>query len=153
AVFAARERHAEVLELDDRRHCIFAHVFDRILVAKPVRALDSVIHVPAPIVLAHIAECRTNAALCRYRMAAGREHLRYAGGPEPGGGGAEGGTQSGTAATDHDDIIGVVVDRISLAHGQPAFVFPESGGRRSIDTIGNWRRLASHNPKVVAADA
>src|SRR6516165_7288048 len=116
AVFGARERHAEMLELDDRRHRVFAHVFDCVLVAEPVRAFDGVVHVPAPVVLAHISERGTNAALCRYRMAAGREYLRYARGFEPGGGGAEGRTQSGTAATDHDDIIGVGVDRISLAH-------------------------------------
>ena len=65
AVLGARERHAEMFELDDRRHCILTHVFDRVLVAEPVGALDRVVHVPAPVVLAHIAECRTDAALRR----------------------------------------------------------------------------------------
>ena len=50
------------------------------------------------------------------RVAAGREHLADAGGLETGGGGAERRAQSGAAATDHDDVIGVVVDRIGLAH-------------------------------------
>jgi len=55
-VLGARERHAEMLELDDRRHRVLAHVFDRVLIAEPVGALDRVVHVPAPIVLAHIAD-------------------------------------------------------------------------------------------------
>src|SRR5215472_6244493 len=116
AVLGPRERHAEMLKLDDRRHRILAHIFDRVLVAEPIGALDGVVHVPAPVVLAHIAECSANATLRRYRVAAGREHLRYAGGLQTAGGGAEGGTHSGTAATDDDDIISVIVDRISLAH-------------------------------------
>ena len=49
-VFGARERHAEMLELDDRRDRVAAHVFDRVLVAEPVRPLDRVVHVPAPVV-------------------------------------------------------------------------------------------------------
>ena len=35
-VLGARERHSEMLELDDRRDRVAAHVFDRILVAEPV---------------------------------------------------------------------------------------------------------------------
>ena len=71
----ARERHAEMLELDDRRDRLAAHVFDRVLVAEPVRPLDRVVHVPAPVVVAHIAERGGDAALRRDGMAAGREHL------------------------------------------------------------------------------
>ena len=40
-----------------------------------------------------------------------------------GGGGAGLRTTLGATATDHDDVIGVVVDRISLAHGQPPSCF------------------------------
>ena len=56
ALGGAAERHAEMLELDDRRDRLAAHVFDGVLVAEPVRALDGVVHVPAPVVLAHVAE-------------------------------------------------------------------------------------------------
>src|SRR5271170_6868698 len=71
AILGARERDAEMLEFYDRRHCIAAHELDRVLVAEPVGPLDGVVHVPAPVVLAHIAERRADAALCRNGMAAG----------------------------------------------------------------------------------
>src|SRR3569623_164133 len=56
AVGGAVERHAEVLELvhHPRRHP--AHVLDGVLVPEPVGALDRVVHVPQPVVLAHVAE-------------------------------------------------------------------------------------------------
>src|SRR5262249_6493975 len=56
AVLGARERHAPVLELVDRRRRVAAQVLDRVLVAEPVGSLDGVVHVPAPVVLAHVAE-------------------------------------------------------------------------------------------------
>ena len=77
-VLGARERHAVVLELDDRRRRLFAHVLDRVLVAEPVGALDGVVHVPAPVVLAHVAERGADAALRRDGVAARREHLAQA---------------------------------------------------------------------------
>ena len=55
AVRCARERYAVVLQFVNRRHRFAAHVFDGILIAEPVRALDRVIHVPAPVVLGHVA--------------------------------------------------------------------------------------------------
>ena len=70
ALFGARKRHAVVLELDDGVRRFLAHVLNRILVAKPVGALDGVVHVPAPIVLAHVAKRRTDTALRRDRVAA-----------------------------------------------------------------------------------
>ena len=93
-VLGARERHAEMFELDDGRDRIAAHVFDRVLVAEPVGALDRVVHVPAPVVLAHIAECGADAALRGDGVAAGREHLADAGGLQPFGGRPKGRTQS-----------------------------------------------------------
>src|SRR3979411_3374206 len=55
SLFGAREGHAPVLELIDRLGRLAAEIFDGVLVAEPVRALDRVIHVPAPVVLAHVA--------------------------------------------------------------------------------------------------
>src|SRR4029077_15251163 len=72
ARLSAAERHAEMLELDDRRDRLAAHVFDRALIPEPVRAPNCVKHMPAPIVLFHIAEGRTDAALRSDRVAAGR---------------------------------------------------------------------------------
>ena len=76
----AGEGHAEMFELDHRRHGVAAHIFDGVLVAQPVRALHSVVHVPAPVVLAHVPEAGGDAALRGDGMAAGREHLGDAGG-------------------------------------------------------------------------
>ncbi len=94
AVLGARERHAVVLELDDRGRRLLAHELDGILVAEPVRALDGVVHVPAPIILAHVAERRGDAALRRHGVAARREDLGEAGGGETGLGQTEGGAQA-----------------------------------------------------------
>ncbi len=63
AFFGTREGHALMFQLDDRGDGLAHHVFDGILVAQPVRPLDGVVHVPAPVVLAHIAERGRNAAL------------------------------------------------------------------------------------------
>ena len=82
ARFRAREGHAPMLELIDGSRRIAAQIFDRVLVTEPVGALDGVIHVPAPVVSAHIAERCGNAALRRHRMRTGREDLRDAGGAQ-----------------------------------------------------------------------
>src|SRR6266404_3582099 len=137
-----------MLELDDCRHRVLAHVFDRVLVAEPVGPLDRVVHVPAPIVLAHIAEGSTDAALGGDGVAAGREYLAETGGLQTGCGHAEGRAQPGTAPADHDDVIAVVVDRISLGHDQPPFVFSESGGGPILGAISIRRSLASRNLKA-----
>ena len=79
ASFGARERHTPVFKLIDSGRRIADEILDRILVTKPVGALDGVIHVKAPVILAHVAEGRRNAALCRHRVRAGGEHLRDAG--------------------------------------------------------------------------
>ncbi len=113
-----------MLELYDRFHRIAAHVFDRVLVAEPVGALDRVVHVPAPVVLAHIAERGANAALRRDGVAAGRKDLADAGGFDPRGSHAESCAQTRSAASDDHDIVAVVLDRISPGHAS-AFVFSE----------------------------
>ena len=65
AVLGAREGHAVMLELVDRGRRLAAEIFDGVLVAEPVRPLDGVVHVPAPVVLAHVAERGGDAALRR----------------------------------------------------------------------------------------
>src|SRR4029077_16537415 len=115
-----------MLELDDRRHRIAAHIFDGVLVAQPVGPLDGVVHVPAPVVLAHIAERGAEAALRRDSMAAGREDLADASGRESCGGHAESGAQTGAAAPDNHDIVGVMLDRIGGAHASSPSCLPKS---------------------------
>ncbi len=117
-VLDARERHAPMLELDDRGDRLAAHIFDRVLVAEPVGALDRVEHVPAPVVLAHVAERGGDAALRRDRVAARREHLADAGGLEARQAHAERRAQARAAGADHDDVVGVLDDRVALRHGE-----------------------------------
>src|SRR4051794_6768391 len=79
-ILAARERQAPVLKLIHGGRRIASKVFDRVLVAQPVRTLHGVVHVPAPVVLAHIAERGGDAALRRDRMRARGKDLSDAGG-------------------------------------------------------------------------
>ena len=68
---ATRERQAPVLQLVNGGRRIAAKIFDRILVSEPVGALDCVVHVPAPVILAHIAKCGGDASLRGDGMRAG----------------------------------------------------------------------------------
>ncbi len=114
-ILGARKRHAVVLEFNDRGRRLLAHELDGVLIAEPIRALDGVVHVPAPIIGAHVAERRRDAALRRHGVAARRKHLGQAGGRQTGLGQSEGGAQSGAAGADHDHIVGVI-DEFILAH-------------------------------------
>src|SRR5579862_4943169 len=70
ALLGPRERHAVMLQLDDRGGCLLAHELDRVLVSEPVGPLHGVVHVPAPVVFAHVAQRSADAALGSDRMAA-----------------------------------------------------------------------------------
>jgi len=117
AVLGARERHAPMFELVDGFRRVAHHVFDGVLVAEPVRPLDGVVHVPAPVVRVHVAERRGNAALRSYRMRAGRKHFCDAGGAQARLRAADHRAQARAAGADHDDVIGVVFDRIGFSVG------------------------------------
>ena len=77
AVFQARERHAVMLELDHQLRRRAAHVFDRVLVAEIVAALDGVVHVPVPVVRRDVAERGVDAALRRHGVRARGEDLGH----------------------------------------------------------------------------
>ena len=69
ALVCPRKRKPHVLQLKDRLGAHRAHILDRILIADVVRALDGVVHMPAPIVLWISTRNRTgDAALRRYCM-------------------------------------------------------------------------------------
>ena len=57
------EGHAVVFQLDDGLRSLTGHVVDGVLVAQPVRSLDCVIHVPAPVVGLHVAQSCVDTAL------------------------------------------------------------------------------------------
>ena len=117
AVGGAGERHAPMLQFVDGFGCLAHHIFDRILVAEPVRPLDGVVHVPAPVVRMHVAERSGDAALRRHRVRTGRKHFCDAGGVKAGFAAADHGAQPGAAGADHHDVVGVVLDRIGFSVG------------------------------------
>ena len=131
AVLGARERHAPMLQLVDGFGRVAHHVFDGVLVAEPVRPLDGVVHVPAPVVRMHVAERSGNAALRRDRVRAGRKHLGDAGGAQARLAAADHRAQARAAGADHDDVVGVVLDRIGFAvgGGTAAVAVPLPSGR------------------------
>src|SRR5210317_473307 len=64
AVLRAGERNTIMLQLNDRWYCLAAHIFNRILVTQPIRPLDRIVHMPAPVILTHISQCRRHTTLC-----------------------------------------------------------------------------------------
>ncbi len=113
AFLGAGEGHAPVFELVDGGGRGADHVFDRVLVAEPVGALHRVVHVPAPVVLAHVAERGGDAALRRDRVRAGGEDLGDAGGLQARLRAAERRAKAGAAGADDHDVIGMVVPDIA----------------------------------------
>jgi hypothetical protein len=114
AVLGAREGHAPVFQFIDGLGGVAHEVFDGVLVAQPVRPLDGVVHVPFPLVLAHIAEAGGDAALRGDGVRPRREDLGDAGGLEAGLAGAERGAQARTAGADDDDVVFVVDDVVGF---------------------------------------
>ena len=112
----SRKRHTIMFEFDNGIRRFLAHVFDRILVTEPVGTFDGVIHMPAPIVLAHIAKGRADSALGRNRVAAGWKNLGYARCLQPGLSQAKRRAQAGTTCTYNNDVVGVVDYVVALAH-------------------------------------
>jgi hypothetical protein len=54
-----------MFQLDDGGNGFLAHIFDGVLIAEPVGALDGVVEMEAPVILAHVGEGCGNAALRR----------------------------------------------------------------------------------------
>ncbi len=115
AVLGARKGNTVVLELVDRVGSVAAQIFDGVLIAEPVGAFDGVVHVPTPIVGAHVAQRRRDAALSGNRMRPRRKDLRDACRFETGFGATERRPQSCATGADHDDVIRMIDDRVSLA--------------------------------------
>ncbi len=116
----ARERHAVVLQLDHRSGRFLAHELDRVLVAEPVRTFHGVVHVPAPVVVAHVAERGADAALRGDRMTSRGEQLRDARGRQARFGQAERGSQPCAAGADDEHVVGVIDDLVST-HSKATF--------------------------------
>ncbi len=115
SLFRAREGQAEMFELVHGLRRIAAQIFDRILIAEPVRALDRIVHVPAPVVGTHIAECCSDPTLCRNRVGARREDLCDASRSQTGLRRPQRSSQTRSAGAHHYDVIGMIDDRISAS--------------------------------------
>merc|ERR1719348_585299 len=57
------EGHSVVLQLNDSCWSLSCHVVDGILVSQPIRTLDSVVHVPPPIIGLHVTQSSINTSL------------------------------------------------------------------------------------------
>ena len=100
--------HPVSLQLVHRGGRLARHVVDGVLVAEPVGPLDRVVHVPAPVVFAHVAEGGVDAALGGHGVRARGEEFGYAGGVEAAGGETECGAEAGAAGSDDDGAGGWV---------------------------------------------
>jgi hypothetical protein len=116
AILIAGEGNACVFEFVNRRWGFADHIFDRVLIAEPVRALDRVIHVPGPVVGRVVAEARRDSALCCHGVGAGGEDLGDARGLQARFGAAHAGAQAGTARADDHRVIGVVDNLVAVRH-------------------------------------
>jgi hypothetical protein len=110
-----------MLELIDRLGRVAAEIFNGVLVAEPIGALDRVVHVPAPVVFAHVAERCSNAALRGDRMRASGKNFGDARGSQSRFAAADHGAQTGAAGADHYDVVGVVMNWISAAIDRRGF--------------------------------
>ena len=108
-----------MLKLDNGVRRLLAQVFDGILVAQPVRPFDRVVHVPAPIVFAHIAKRCANPALRRDGVAARRKHLGNAGGRQALFDQAERGPEACPSSPHHNDIVVMIDEFVIRTHESP----------------------------------
>src|SRR5690606_27091779 len=112
----AAEGDTGMLQLVDGGRRLATQIFDRVLIAEPVGALDGVVHVPGPVVRTHIAEAGGDAALRGDGVAAGRKDLGDAGSLEALFGRAHGRTEAGAPGTHDDDVVAMVDDFICVRH-------------------------------------
>ena len=127
-----------MLQLVDRFRRVAAEIFDGVLVAQPVRSLDGVVHVPAPVVLAHIAERGGDAALRRDGVAAGGKDLGDAGGLQALRRAFQRGAQARAAGADDDDVESVIDDFIG-GHGDFERTVRWSGDAEQGEDAGDGR--------------
>mmetsp|Transcript_23235 Transcript_23235/g.38497 ORF Transcript_23235/g.38497 Transcript_23235/m.38497 type:complete len:271 (+) Transcript_23235:1361-2173(+) len=112
AVFSTRERQSKLFKFQNCFRGFTTHVMDSILVAKPIRSLDGIVHVPSPVILAHISERSIDSTLCSNSMGSSGEQLGDAGCFETSFTQAHGCTQTRTSSPDNDSVIGVINDGV-----------------------------------------
>jgi len=108
ALLGSGEGDTVVLQLDNTVRGLATHVMDSILITEPVRTLDSIVHVPSPVILAHVSESSIDTTLGSDSVGTGREELGDTSSVETSLSKTEGGTETGTTGTDDESIVGVV---------------------------------------------
>src|SRR5579872_2676587 len=91
---AARKWQTPMFQLVNGFRRVATEIFDSVLVTEPVGALDGIVHVPTPIVLAHVAERSSDATLRRDSMRACRKNFGDAGCPQTRFAASDGGAQA-----------------------------------------------------------
>jgi len=83
---------------------------DSVLVTEPVGALDGIVHVPPPVVLVHVTESSVDSALGGDRVTPSGEELGDTGRVETGLGKTEGGAKTGSASSNNNRVVLMVLE-------------------------------------------
>ena len=105
-----------MFKFDHGRYRFTTHVFDRILIAEPVGALNRIVHVPLPGIGAHVTERGTHTTLGCNGMTSGGKNLGNTGGRQSSGCHTQGCAQSGASCTDDYDVIAVIDNLVFRGH-------------------------------------
>ena len=108
SVFRSRKRNAVVFEFHHRIRRFPAHVLDRILITQPIRPFYGIVHMPAPIVFAHVTERSTDATLRGNGMASSGENFGDTGGRQVFRRATESCSKARPASAYHDHFVAVV---------------------------------------------
>lgn len=127
AFWRSRERHTVVLELDDGVGSFSSHVVDGVLVAEPIGALDSVVHVVLPAVFFHVAESGVDSALSGDRVRSSWEELGDASSVEASFREAKGSAETSSTGADDESVEFVIDDFIRVSN----LLLANDGGRSS----------------------
>jgi hypothetical protein len=114
ALLGPGEGQAVGLEFEDGFGRFLAHVVDGVLIAEPVAPLHSIIGVPPPVVLVHVAQRGVDSALRSHRVRPGGEQLRNAGSLEALLDQSESGPETGSSSADHHCVESMVNNSILL---------------------------------------
>ena len=99
-----------MLEFDNGSGCLTGHVVNGVLVTKPIRTLDGIVHVPSPVILVHVSESSIDTTLSSDGVRSSREELGDTGSVEASLGKTESSSQTGTTGTDNESIVLVVLE-------------------------------------------
>ncbi len=112
SVLRSAEWQTITLELSDGGRGLAAHIVNGILVTEPVGALDSVVHMPAPVIFGHVTERCIDTALSGDSVRTSGKQLADAGNLETLSSQTKCSAETGTASTDHYAVILVIDDLV-----------------------------------------